>query len=140
MQRQIKEKYKMLGKKVERTSRGHDFKITTTDWLTGKKKSEYVEVKSGNSKESALQKKKKKQFGNRYIVERVGTGPFGIGTSTTRGGTKKSSAGMWGKSSSTPKKKSSKSSAGMWGMGSASMGGTTKKKRRKSKTKSGFWM
>ena len=101
-ERQIKEDYELSGKKVERTGRGHDFKVTTTDWLTGKKKTEYVEVKTGNSKVSPLQKKKMKQFGDRYVVKRLGSGLFGIGSSTTRGTPKKSSSSIWG---STPKKK-----------------------------------
>ncbi len=43
-----------------RTGRGHDFKVRTRDWVTGKvKKTEYVEVKSSPfASLSELQKEK----------------------------------------------------------------------------------
>ena len=105
----------MLGYNVERTGKGHDFKASKTNWLTGKKESVYVEVKTGNSKLSPLQKKKRRQFGDRYVEERTGAGPFGMGSSTIRG---------------TPKRQTKR------GFGSSIMGGsgttrTPKKRRRK---------
>ena len=60
---QVKTEYEMNGWNMERTDRGHDYKATKRNWLTGKKETKYVEVKSGNAKLSPLQKKKKKQMG-----------------------------------------------------------------------------
>lgn len=57
-ERQIKAEYELSGKKMQRTGRGHDYKATWYDWITGKNKSEYVEVKSGNAKLSPTQKKR----------------------------------------------------------------------------------
>jgi len=45
----------LKGHKVERTGKGSDFKVTLRDLFTGEKKSEKVEVKTGNAKPSKLQ-------------------------------------------------------------------------------------
>ena len=77
---QVKAKYEMNGYKVERTGRGHDYKATKKNWLTGKKETKYVEVKTGNAELSPLQKKKKRSMGKKYVEERVPTDPFSSGT------------------------------------------------------------
>ena len=71
---QVKFNHEMRGEKVERTGYGHDFKVTKTDPWTGKRTAEYIEAKTGNAKLSKLQKKKKKQMGSRYKVERDSDG------------------------------------------------------------------
>ena len=76
---QVKAKYEMNGYKVERTGRGHDYKATKKNWLTGKKETKYVEVKTGNAELSPLQKKKKRSMGKKYVEERVPTDPFSPG-------------------------------------------------------------
>ena len=81
----IKAKYERDGYEVTRTGKGHDYKATRRNLLTGKKESRYIEVKTGNSQLSPLQKKKRRQFGNRYVEERVDTGLLGIGSTTVRG-------------------------------------------------------
>lgn len=75
---QIRQKYEINGYKVERTGRGHDLRAKRQNWLTGKKETKYIEVKTGNSSLSKLQKKKKRQFGSKYIVERLEPTPFGF--------------------------------------------------------------
>jgi hypothetical protein len=61
-----------LGDKVERTGRGHDFKVTHESLLTGRKSTKYVEVKTGKkAKTSKLQKETKKKLGKKYEVHRV---------------------------------------------------------------------
>ena len=75
-------KYEMNGYKMIRTGRGHDFKSTKRNWFTGKsEKPIYIETKTGNAKLSKLQKKKKKQYGSRYVVDRPdeGFGSMGLG-------------------------------------------------------------
>ena len=57
---QVKTKYEMNGFKMERTGKGHDFKATRRNWLTGKRETKYVEVKTGGAGLSPLQKKKKR--------------------------------------------------------------------------------
>ncbi|HXT82745.1 MAG TPA: hypothetical protein VN704_00095 [Verrucomicrobiae bacterium] len=75
----IKSKYEFNGYKVKRTGRGHDFKAEKRDWLTGRKETKYIEVKTGNSKLSDLQRKKKRQFGRgKYVEERLDHTPFGF--------------------------------------------------------------
>ena len=56
----------MRGREVRRTGKGHDFKVTTRDWFTGRViKKEYVEVKSSPTAPlSKLQKKMKKKRKN----------------------------------------------------------------------------
>jgi len=59
------------GYEVERTGKGHDYVRRKRDLLTGRvKKTEYVEVKSGNAKLSPLQKKTKKKKKGRYKTVR----------------------------------------------------------------------
>lgn len=65
----VRAAYEMGGYKTTRTGRGHDFRATKTDPLTGKSKSKYVEVKSGNARLSTLQKKTKRRYGGKYVVE-----------------------------------------------------------------------
>lgn len=75
----IKRKYEFNGYKVTRTGRGHDFKAEKRDWLSGKKEIKHIEVKTGNSKLSDLQRKKKRQFGRgKYVEERLDYTPFGF--------------------------------------------------------------
>ena len=76
---QARREYEFSGHEVERTGKGHDLKVTKRDLLTGKKgKPKYVEVKTGNSKLSELQKKKKRQYGSRYIEKRYEATPLGL--------------------------------------------------------------
>jgi hypothetical protein len=51
----IKRDWEFSGYKVENTGIGHDLKAQRRDWLTGKKETEYIEVKTGNSPLSKLQ-------------------------------------------------------------------------------------
>ena len=76
-----------------------------------------------------------RQFGIRYVIERVGAGPFGIGRSTTRGTSKKSRNSTWGYSANvTPEKKTPKrSTTDMWGF-------STGPKAKKKKSPYDFWM
>lgn len=58
--------------KVERTGRGHDFKYTTENPVTGKKTKKYLEVKTGKkAKQSKLQKATQKKMGKKYKVVRI---------------------------------------------------------------------
>jgi len=67
----VKMNYQLQGYEVERTGRGHDFRVRKRDMLTGKvTRSKLVEVKTGNARLSKLQKKTKKKRSN-YKVERV---------------------------------------------------------------------
>jgi hypothetical protein len=77
---QIKQRYEFNGYEVERTGKGHDLKAKRLDWLTGKKETKYIEVKTGNSPLSRLQKKKKRQMGSKYVVERLEPTPLGFVT------------------------------------------------------------
>ena len=64
--------WKGLWGKVERTGRGHDFKYTTEHPITGKKKTKYLEVKTGKkAKQSKLQKATQKKVGRKYETVRV---------------------------------------------------------------------
>ena len=49
------------GNPLTRTGKGHDFRD---------KKGRYHEVKTGKSRVSRLQRKKKKSYGGRYIIKR----------------------------------------------------------------------
>lgn len=44
-ERQIKAKWELSGYNVKRTGKGHDYKATKRDWLTGKKETTYIEVR-----------------------------------------------------------------------------------------------
>jgi len=56
--------------RVERTGRGSDYKHTTVDPWTGRRKTKYIEVKTGKSRVRPLQRKTKKRMGSRYKVVR----------------------------------------------------------------------
>jgi len=62
--------YGMRGYEVERTGKGHDFRVRRRDLFGKVIESKVVEVKSGKAKLSKLQKKTKKKKSN-YKVERV---------------------------------------------------------------------
>ncbi|RLJ01426.1 MAG: hypothetical protein DRP10_04100 [Candidatus Aenigmatarchaeota archaeon] len=67
----VKMKYLLHGYEVERTGKGHDFRVRKRDLFTGKvTESKVIEVKSGRAKLSKLQQKIKKRKKN-YKVERV---------------------------------------------------------------------
>jgi len=127
-ERKIREKYEFSGGKVTRTGKGHDFKVETKDWF-GKKTTKHIEVKTGNSKLSKLQKKKQRRLGDKYVVERLESTPFGLSSNNRD-------------SDLTPKQRKKKNSS-IFG-GSSSMdsifggGSSTKKKtgRKKKTTKS----
>ena len=151
---QVKAKYELNGYKVTRTGKGHDYRATKRNWFTGKRETKYIEVKTGNSKLSPLQRKKKKQLGSKYVEERVNSNPLmGYGrssffgsNSTKKRKSRKSSDSLWGSSSSdsiwgsAPKKrKSRKSSDSLWGSSSSdSIWGTGTKRKSKRKSDS-FW-
>lgn len=68
----VKTRYFLSGYEVERTGKGHDFRVRKRDIFTGRViESKLVEVKSGNAELSELQHKMKKRKSN-YRVERVG--------------------------------------------------------------------
>ena len=67
----VRGRYAILGKASERTGRGSDFKVTEFNPLTGKKEIWYEEVKSGNAKESPLQKKTRRKKGKKYVLTRI---------------------------------------------------------------------
>ena len=75
-ERLVKSRYQITGHSVERTGRGSDFKVSRENWLTGKKDTRLVEVKTGNAKLSPLQKKRRRSWGKRYVVERVPNSPL----------------------------------------------------------------
>lgn len=77
-ERVVRTEYEMAGYKTEQTGKGHDFKATRKNLLTGKNDTKYVEVKSDNAKLSSLQKKKKEQLGRKYVVERRRSNPLDI--------------------------------------------------------------
>ena len=147
---QVKAKYEFNGYKVTRTGKGHDYRATKKNWWTGKRETKYVEVKTGNSKLSPLQRKKKKQLGSKYVEERVNSNPFmgyggNISPSTNQHTKRKKKTRSSNKSilgtifgSSTPKKqKSKKSSDILWGSGSnVDIWGNSKSKSRKKKSSS----
>ena len=143
----IKSKYEFNGYKVTRTGKGHDFRAEKRDWWTGKKESKVIEVKTGNSPLSDLQKKKKRQYGSKYVVERLDHTPFGYVSQDdtykmkrpTKKETKRSSGfdsmlGLGGNSSRPRNSNRSRSSSGfdsMFGLGGGS-GGSRSSPRRKS--------
>jgi hypothetical protein len=153
-ERKIREKYEFSGGKVTRTGKGHDFKVETKDWF-GNKTTKHIEVKTGNSKLSKLQKKKQSRLGDKYVVERLESTPFGLSSNnrdsdlTPKQRKKKSSSIFGGSSSmdsifggSSAKKKTGrkKKSDNLWGSSSSttalfgSGSSTTKKKTRKKST------
>ena len=67
---QVKFDYQLKGYEVERTGRGHDFRVRRRNVWGKVVESKVVEVKSGNAKLSKLQNKTKKKKSN-YKVERV---------------------------------------------------------------------
>ena len=161
-ERKIREKYEFSGGKVTRTGKGHDFKVVTKDWF-GNKTTKHIEVKTGNSKLSKLQKKKQSRLGDKYVVERLEPTPFGLSTNNRESDLspkqrKKNSSSIFGSSSmdsifgtsstkkKTGKKKKStkKTSDSLFGSSSMdSIFGTsstkkksTSKKKRVSKTNS----
>ena len=124
-ERQAKAKYEMSGYEVERTGHGSDYKVSRRNWFTGKKESKLVEVKTGNAKLSPLQKKRKRSWGKRYIVERMPDSPFSRPASE--------------RSSPAPKKRKKSPVESFWGSSSSSSSsGGGSKKRRKSAAPS-FW-
>lgn len=98
-ERAVRSEYEMAGYKTKQTGKGHDFKATRRNGLTGKKDTKYVEVKTGNAKLSPLQKKKKGQLGHKYVVERRGSNPLAsssgnpLGTDKRARSTKRQSSG-----------------------------------------------
>lgn len=129
---QIRQNYEFNGYKVERTGRGHDMKAKRRNWITGRNETKYIEVKTGNSPLSRLQKKKKRQMGSKYVVERLEPTPFGFipkDTPKKRTSSKRNPSSFdalfgSGNSSKSKKKKSSGYDA-LFGTGSSN-------KRRKS--------
>lgn len=63
-------KYTLSGYEVERTGKGHDFRVRKRDIFGRVVESKVIEVKTGKSKLSKLQKKTKRRKSN-YKVERV---------------------------------------------------------------------
>ena len=60
---------RMAGYEVERTGRGHDFRVRKRDIITGKVTYSGVrEIKSGNAKLSRLQRKTKKKQSNYKVI------------------------------------------------------------------------
>src|SRR6266571_5339390 len=121
---QARREYEFSGHEVEKIHRGGDLKVTKRDWLTGKKgKPKIVEVKTGNSKLSKLQKKKQRQYGNRYVVKRYEPTPLGLvpTSNSTEPKTKKKSSGydsMFGLGgSSGTRKRNSDGFNDMFGLG-----------------------
>jgi len=66
----------LIGWEMTRTGAGHDYRATRINRHTGKKETYYVEIKTGDSPLSPLQKKMKKRYGSRYKVERVDVNHF----------------------------------------------------------------
>ena len=121
---QVRREYEMAGHTVKRTGIGHDYRGSKRDWLTGKKKSKYIEVKSGDAKLSPLQEKAKKRFGSRYKVERVDPDPYKI----DMGG-----LDSFGTEKPKRRRKSEDSTFGM------DFFGTEKPKRRRKKSSDNFF-
>ncbi len=133
-EKKIKDEYEFSGYKVSRTGKGHDLKAEKKDWF-GNKTTKYIEVKTGNSKLSKLQKKKRGHLGDKYVVERLEPTPFGLSTNNRESDLsskqkKKKSAldSIFGSSSSTKKKSTpKKKQTSIWGSSS------------KSKKNTGIW-
>jgi cytidylate kinase len=68
---------RLSGYEVERTGRGHDFKVRKRDPWTGRVVyTGYREVKSGNAKLSKLQQKTKKRKSNYKVIHEVDNSLF----------------------------------------------------------------
>ncbi|AFS82995.1 hypothetical protein [Candidatus Nitrosopumilus sediminis] len=159
-ERRIKEEYEFSGYKVKRTGKGHDLKAEKKDWLTGKKETKYIEVKTGNSKLSKLQKKKRGYLGKKYVVERLEPTLLGLVSNNRESDKSKkrkkkdrsSSLGFgnvsfWSddfeakkktkKKSITKKKSTKKKSDSIWGSNSSmdSIFGSTKTKKKTNQRK-----
>jgi len=153
-ERRIREEYEFSGYKVKRTGKGHDLKAEKKDWFTGKKDTKYIEVKTGNSKLSKLQKKKRGQLGRKYVVERLEPTPFGLVSNNRESDKPKKrkkndgstfgfgNISFWGSDSDTKKKTKKKSTAkkktdSIWGSSSSmdSIFGSPKPKKKTSKRK-----
>lgn len=113
----IKTKYEFSGYKVKRTGKGSDFKAERKNWLTGEKETKIIEVKTGSSRLSKLQKKKKRQHGRKYIVERLERTPLGL----------MSNDNMFGTANSIKKRKAVKKSSGCDSLFGSSGGSKTKR-------------
>ena len=107
----VKMEYEMAGYKVKRTGRGHDFKATRNNWWGGKE-TKYVEVKTGSSQLSPLQKKRRRSMGRKYVVER--TSPHSdciLGTGFGSERSKSSGMGLFGGLDAEASKRKSRSKA-----------------------------
>ena len=139
---QVKREYEMRGHDVERTGKGHDFKVSKRNWLTGKKEIKYVEVKTGNSPLSPLQKKKKRQMGSKYVEERVQPNPLSYSinafSSNSSKKTRLDANSILGTTKRKTKKKSTPSTSSSWGWGSTPKS-KTKKKSKPSTSSSWGW-
>ena len=121
-ERRIKEEYEFSGYKVKRTGKGHDLKAEKKDWFTGKKETKYIEVKTGNSKLSKLQKKKRGYLGKKYVVERLEPTTFGLVSNN--------------RESDKDKKRQKKDSSSSLGFGNVSFWGSDSDTKKKTKKKS----
>ena len=72
----VAQRYGLYGYEVERTGRGSDFHVIKKDIFGNVLDSKDIEVKSGRSQLSELQKETKRKKGGRYKVERVEPPPF----------------------------------------------------------------
>ena len=151
-EKRIRDQYESNGYNVKRTGKGHDLKAERKDWLTGKKETKYIEVKTGNSKLSKLQKKKRRQHGKKFVVERLKPTPFGFmpdnrESDKPKRRQKKSTWGFLGhennfdwSNSNTRKKTRKKKSDSVWDSIGPSIWGSSldspkKKTRKKSSTR-----
>ncbi len=130
-EKKIKDEYEFSGYNVTRTGKGHDFKAEKKDWF-GNKTTKHIEVKTGNSKLSKLQKKKRGQLGDKYVVERLEPTPFGLSTNN--------------RESDQPKKRKKKSSIfgssstdSIFGSSSSTKKKSTKKKSTPKKKQTSIW-
>ena len=121
-ERRIKEEYEFSGYKVKRTGKGHDLKAEKKDWFTGKKEIKYIEVKTGNSKLSKLQKKKQGQLGKKYVVERLEPTTLGLVSNN--------------RESDKPKTRKKKNSSNSLGFENVSFWSSDSNPKKKSKKKS----
>ncbi len=161
-------RWQLKGYEVERTGKGHDFYARKREPFTNRVvDSKYIETKTGkHAKPSKLQKKMKKKYGSRYVIEREDPNPlynasksdnmFGSSSGSRK---KRSSSNdilgnMFGSSGSKRKKsnsssgskrkKSSSNSGSIWGSSgsTSSIFGSSSGSKRKSKRRSsgsGIW-
>lgn len=86
----FREDARFFGKEIKRTGKGHDFKETIRDPLTGKVTgSKYHEIKHGGGELSQRQKQARARHGDRYEVQKYDEGLLG----TTRVSTEKGNPG-----------------------------------------------